>query len=90
VVAVTVGVTWVVPAAVVVDVAQEAEAGLSTYRIWADLGQLGGSAGAGAVAGAAGIGGALVATAVALALLAAWVLRLPEASAGTGTVGSTV
>lgn len=80
-VAVTVGVTWVVPAAVVVDVAQDAEAGLSTYRIWADIGQLGGSAGAGALAGASGVDGAFVAAAVLFALVAALVLRLPEAGA---------
>lgn len=87
-VAIVVGVTWVVPAAVVVDVAQDAEAGLSSYRIWADLGQLGGAAGAGALAGASSIDGALVAVAVTFALTAGWVLRLPEAGAASSQVAA--
>jgi MFS family permease len=84
VVAVAVGVTWVVPTAVVVDVAEVREAALSNYRISADVGQLGGSTGAGALVGAWGSVGALWVVAAAFGGVAAWVARLPEAAAGPG------
>lgn len=78
VVALTVGVTWVVPIAVVIDVVEEPEAGLATYRIGADVGQLGGSAGAGALVGSLGGEGTLVAIGLAFAVVAGWVARVPE------------
>lgn len=77
---VVVGVMWVVPVAIVVDVAEIPEVGLSVYRIGADVGQLTGSTGAGALIAAAGPIGAAVAFGVAFLGLAGWVLRLPEAA----------
>jgi MFS family permease len=57
-VGVTVGTTWVVPAAMAVDIAADPEAGLSSYRISSDIGMLLGGAAAGAAVSAAGPGGA--------------------------------
>jgi MFS family permease len=78
---VVVGVTWVVPAAVVVDVAEDAEAGLASYRISADVGQLLGSTAAGALVGLMGLVGSLLLVAGGFALLAVWVVRLRETAA---------
>jgi len=75
---VVVGVTWVVPVAVVVDVAAVAEDGLTAYRIGADVGQLAGSTGAGAIVSLVGTLGATLSFGAAFAGLAVWVTRLPE------------
>jgi MFS family permease len=72
------GVTWVVPVALVVDVSEEPEDGLAAYRIGADVGQLGGPAGAGAAIAALGVVSATMSFGVGFAALAAWIVRLPE------------
>jgi DHA1 family multidrug resistance protein-like MFS transporter len=77
-----VGVTWVVPVAVVVDVASIAEDGLTSYRIAADAGQLCGFTGTGAIIGTIGASGGLAVFAIAFAALAGWVLQLPEVGRG--------
>jgi MFS family permease len=77
---VTAGVTWVVPAAMVVDVCEDSEAGLGMYRISSDVGQLVGPAGAGALVAATSPVGALVVVTFGLAGAAGWVARLPEAA----------
>lgn len=77
------GVTWVVPAAVVVDVAHEVEAGLSAYRLSADGGQLFGSTGAGALVGEFGAVPSILVLGAAFSVIAAWVGRTPETAAGT-------
>ncbi len=80
---VVVGITWVVPVALVVDVAQIPEDGLSAYRISADIGQFAGSTGAGAVIGTAGVVGAALVVGAGLACVAGWVSRLPEATSSS-------
>lgn len=75
---VVVGVMWVVPVAVVVDVAEVPETGLSVYRIGADVGQLTGSTGAGAMIALGGTIGAALAFGAVFVGLALWVARLPE------------
>lgn len=57
-VGVTVGTTWVVPPAMAVDVAADAEGALAAYRISSDVGLLLGGIAAGAAIGAAGPAGA--------------------------------
>jgi hypothetical protein len=73
-------VSWVVPAAMVVDVSESSEQGLATYRIAADAGEITGSTAAGALTGAAGNVGALVVFGGVLAFVAAWVSQLREAA----------
>lgn len=75
---VVVGVLWVVPVAVVVDVAEVPETGLSVYRIGADVGQLTGSTGAGALISVGGTIGAAMAFGGVFVALALWIARLPE------------
>ncbi len=77
---VAVGIAWVVPVAVVVDVAQNSEDGLSAYRISSDVGQFAGSTGAGGMIAATGLVGSALLVGVGLAAVAGWVSRLPEAS----------
>jgi MFS family permease len=72
------GVTWVVPVALVVDVAEASEDGLAAYRIGADFGQLGGSTGAGAAISILGVVSATMSFGIGFAALAAWIARLPE------------
>jgi MFS family permease len=81
------GVTWVVPAAVVVDVAHEVEAGLSAYRLSADGGQLFGSTGAGALVGGFGAVPSILLLGGAFAFLAAWASRTPETAARSMATG---
>jgi predicted MFS family arabinose efflux permease len=76
-------VSWVVPAAMVVDVSESSEQGLATYRIAADAGEITGSTTAGALTGAAGNIGALVVFGGVLAFVAAWVSQLREAQRRT-------
>jgi predicted MFS family arabinose efflux permease len=73
------GVAWVVPAAMVVDVSESSERGLATYRIAADAGEITGSTSAGALTGAAGHVGALALFGGVLAAVALWTGRLREA-----------
>lgn len=75
---VVVGTCWVVPAAVVVDVAEEQEAGLSMYRLSADVGQLVGATVAGTAVAVAGAARSIVFLGVGFALLTVWVGRMRE------------
>lgn len=77
---VVVGVAWVVPVAVVLDVVEDREAGLSTYRIAADVGQLLGGVTAGILIALVGTVDAATAFGVGFAVLAGWVARMPEAA----------
>jgi MFS family permease len=85
-VGVTVGTTWVVPTAMAVDVAVNAEGGLAAYRISSDVGLLLGGIAAGAAVSISGPAGAFWWAAG--ALLAGAVLALavgetrPRAAAG--------
>lgn len=63
-----VGVGWVVPAAMVVDLASDAVSGLAAYRIAADVGLGAGGVLAGAIVAGLGTRGALIAVAGALVL----------------------
>ena len=76
---VPVAMAWIIPAAMIVDVSTDTEAGLANYRIAADAGVASGSTTAGVAAGLAGPVGAIVATGGLLAVIAGWVWRLPEA-----------
>lgn len=64
---VTVGATWVLPAAMVVDLAFDPEPALAAYRICSDLGMLAGGVLAGVGIGLAGDRGALMGSAAVLA-----------------------
>jgi MFS family permease len=78
---ITVGATWVVPAAMVVDVSTEREPALASYRISADVGEAAGSTTTGGLVSGFGHVGAALIVGGALALVGAWVARLPEAQA---------
>jgi MFS family permease len=78
---VPVALAWVIPAAMIVDVSAEREAGLAAYRISADAGVASGSTVAGVAAGAVGPAGAIVGMGGVLAVMATWIWRLPEARA---------
>jgi MFS family permease len=75
----TVGVTWVVPTAMVVHVAADAEVALVNARVAADVGQLLGSVVAGAVIAGVGYRPAVLVTGAVFATVGLWVWRLPEA-----------
>lgn len=92
---VTVGATWVIPAAMTVDLAADPEAGLAAYRIASDVGMLAGGLLAGIGIAVGGLHGALWGTAGLLALALVLLLPVgetrrpvpsPSATAPTGTV----
>jgi MFS family permease len=78
---ITVGSFSVVPAIMVVDLASERTTGIAGFRICADLGMLGGGAGAGMLVGLAGGRAALEIAGVALLGTALLALRLGETRA---------
>jgi len=73
--AISLGVTWVVPTAMVVDVARDTEAGIATYRIAADGAQLAGPVAAGSLIGATGPVGAVLALGAVLGVTGVAALR---------------
>jgi len=78
-----VAMAWIIPATMIVDVSTDTETGLANYRIAADVGVASGSTTAGTAAGVAGPVGAMVAVGGLLAVIGAWVWRLPEARVAT-------
>jgi MFS family permease len=74
----TVGLTWVVPGAMAVDVLDDAETALATYRIAADIGVVLGGIASGAAVSAVGVEGALGAGAGYLLLTGLLVLAIGE------------
>ena len=76
---VCVGASWVVPAAIMVDVATETEPALASYRISGDIGEAVGSSATGELVGSLGYVGALLVLGGIFAFVAAWTSRLPEA-----------
>jgi MFS transporter, DHA1 family, multidrug resistance protein len=66
----TVGVAWVVPAAMAVDVIDDAETALASYRISADIGLMTGGLASGVAISGLGVSGALVAGVIHLLLIA--------------------
>jgi DHA1 family inner membrane transport protein len=80
---VPVGILYVVPPAIAVDVAVSAEAALAAYRVAADVGDGIGASATGGLIGALGPPGAMVALGGILAGIGAWVFRLPEGRAHT-------
>jgi MFS transporter, DHA1 family, multidrug resistance protein len=78
---ITIGVAWVVPTAMVVDVAADAEVALVNARMAADVGQLFGSVVAGAIIAGLGYPPTVVVTGAAFAVVGLWTWRLPEARA---------
>ena len=78
---VVVGVLWVVPPALVLDVVDESEAGIASYRIIADVGQLFGGTIAGLLIGVVGAVNSISLIGLGFAFLAIWVFRMPESAA---------
>ena len=74
----TVGVAWVVPGAMAVDVLDDAETALASYRIAADLGLIAGGVASGAATSVLGTRGAVLAGAVNLLLIAGVVAAVRE------------
>ncbi len=70
---------WVVPAAMVVDVSADHQAGLAAYRIAGDAGDAVGPTAAAAAVGAAGPLGAAIGIGAGTLAVAAWVWRLTDA-----------
>jgi MFS family permease len=83
---VPVGATWVVPAMLAVDVSAERDAGLASFRIAADLGEVVGPTGAGALLAGVGPIGAVAGIGGLAAVMGLWVRRLPEADQATSLV----
>ena len=73
--AVSLGVTWVVPTAMVADVARDTEVGIANYRIAADGAQLAGPVAAGSLIGATGPVGAVLALGAVLGMTGVAALR---------------
>lgn len=89
-VGVTVGATWVMPAAMTVDLATDPEAGLAAYRIASDVGMLGGGVLAGVGIALGGLHGALYGCAGLLAVALALLLAVGETRpASPPPIGST-
>jgi MFS family permease len=82
-----VGASWVIPAAMVVDVSTEAEPALASFRIASDVGEAIGSTATGGLVGAFGHVGAALVLSGTFAAVGAWVARLPEAAAGDREAG---
>jgi hypothetical protein len=80
---VPVGATWVVPAMIAVDVSAEGDAGLASFRIAADLGEVVGPTGAGALLAGVGPTAALAGIGGLAAVVGLWVGRLREAGRRT-------
>jgi MFS family permease len=81
-VGIAVGTTWVVPAAMAVDVAVDAESGLAAYRLSSDVGVLVGGVAAGSAIGAAGPASAFYWAAAVLAVGLALALAVGETKPG--------
>jgi predicted MFS family arabinose efflux permease len=75
---VTVGITWALPPAIVLDLCEKPEGGLMAYRISADVGMFAGSIGLGFVLGRAGSGSTLIGAALALVAAAGVALWVGE------------
>lgn len=74
-----VGASWVIPAAMVVDVSKEAEPAIASFRISGDVGEAIGSTATGGLVGAFGHVGAALVLSATFAAVATWVSRIPEA-----------
>jgi DHA1 family multidrug resistance protein-like MFS transporter len=73
-----VGVTWIVPSAMAVDLAGSIELGLASYRIAADIGMGAGGVVAGALISGVGISSTLVIVSIGLLLPAALAVKVRE------------
>lgn len=83
-----VGVSWVVPSAMAVDLAGEVEVGLASYRIAADIGMGAGGVLTGALISGMGISSTLVVVAVGLLLPVALAARVRETNVRTSLPSS--